>query len=127
MGREIDWASAEVRNGTLTVAMAEPEDDEEAQSPDGWSDYVSGVLDRLGRGGSGWGSIDVGDERIEVESVKPGAESDLRHLLESAVLQANAHFEREGESESDEDDDGPESEDDKRMTEAFRAFGEGGP
>ena len=116
MPREIDWASAEVRDATLTVALT-------GEAPDEWSDYVSDVLDRLERRGGGWGEVSVGDEQIEVQSVTPGAEADLRHLLESAVLQANAHFAREEESEEDEDD-AAESDEDRRMTDSFRSFGE---
>ena len=118
MGREIDWGSAEVVGGTLTVPLA-------GEAPDDWSEYASGVLDRLGSGGSGWGEISFADEHIEVSSVTAGAEADLRHLLESAVLQANAHFERK-EAEEEDDDEDEASAEDKRMTEAFRAFGEGG-
>jgi hypothetical protein len=42
------------------------------------------VIERRYRGGSGWGAIKVGKARLRVDDV------DLRHLLESAVLQANA-------------------------------------
>ena len=43
----------------------------------------------------------------------------LRHLLESAVLQANTAFE-----DDDGEPDDERSEADEQMTDAFRAFGE---
>jgi hypothetical protein len=50
--------------------------------------------------------------------VTAGAEHDLRHLLESAVLPANADL-----APTEADDGADErSEDDVQMTEAFRAF-----
>lgn len=46
------------------------------------------------------------------------AEADLRHLLESAVLQANTAF------DDDDEPDDERSEADEQMTDAFRASGE---
>ena len=111
---EIDWSTAEVRDGTLTVALeGEPSKD--------WSQYAAGVLDRLRRGSEPFGEVEFGKERIEVASVRAGAEADVRHLLESAVLQANAHFAAQDDDQDDADDATAE---DRRMTEALRAFGE---
>jgi len=57
---------------------------------------------------------------VTVEAVSAGAEEDLRHLLDSAVQQANADFAPEAQ-----DDAGDEpSEEDSAMTEAFRSFAE---
>jgi hypothetical protein len=81
------------------------------------SEYASGVLDRLRRGSEPFGDVEIGEERIEVASVTPGAETDVRHLLESAVLQANADLaapEENGEEER--------SDEDQQMTDAFREF-----
>ena len=50
--------------------------------------------------------------------VRPGAEEGLRHLLESALMQANSGLE-EGE---DDDADDELSEEDREMTETFRSF-----
>jgi hypothetical protein len=116
--REIDWSTAEVRDATLTVSVS-------GDAPDDWTDYVSGVLERLDRGTSRWGDIEVEDDEFQVEAVRRGAESDLRHLLESAVLQGNAHFDL-GDDEDDERDDAEEDEDDddhdRQMEEVFRSF-----
>ena len=62
-----------------------------------------------------WGEIDVGKKKLKVDDVEPGAEADLRHFLETAVLQANADpppNEKEGER----------SDADQAMTDAFRSF-----
>jgi hypothetical protein len=76
------------------------------------------VIDRLQRGNERWGAIKVTRKQLRVDGLEPGSEAELRHLLESAVLQANSEFD-----EGDEPDD-ERSEDDQRMTDAFRAFAE---
>ena len=52
--------------------------------------------------------------------MQPGAEADLRHLLDSSLLQANA--------DTDDDVDAPatssRSERDQALTDTFRAFAE---
>jgi hypothetical protein len=80
---EIDWTTAAVRKGRLTVEIA--------GDPGGaWSARVREVAERLDRPGSAWGEIAVKRSTLGVEDVTEGAEADLRHLLDSAVLQANA-------------------------------------
>ena len=113
---EIDWTTASVRDGRLTVGIG--------GEPGGeWSARVRDVVERLDRPGSAWGEIAVKTSTLRVNDVAEGAEADLRHLLESAVLQANAEF-----APDDEDDDGDDegSEQDRAMTAAFRAFAEPG-
>jgi hypothetical protein len=107
----IDWASAEVRGGELTVALAGEAD---AQ----WAERVQAIVERLDRPGSAWGATKVTEATVTVEGVGAGAEEDLRHFLEGAVQQANADYAPEvrddaGEQPSDED---------SAMTEAFRSF-----
>jgi hypothetical protein len=117
--REIDWSTAEVRDATLTVGVT-------GDAPDDWTEYVGGVLDRLDRGTSAWGEIEVDDDQFEVDSIRRGSESDLRHLLESAVLQGNAHFDLsddEGDDDREHDEDDEDDEDvDRQMEETFRSF-----
>jgi hypothetical protein len=109
----IDWASAAVKGGDLTVALAgEPSTD--------WARRVQAILERLERPGSGWGATKVTKTSIAVEAVAAGAEDDLRHLLDSAVQQANADF--AAPEENDDAGDGEPSEADAAMTEAFRSF-----
>jgi hypothetical protein len=82
---------------------------------------LTGVVERLHRGASARGEIKVTKSKLRVDGVEAGTESDLRHFLESAVLQAGANL-----ADEDEDDDRPandeRSEDDQRMIDAFRAF-----
>jgi hypothetical protein len=107
----IDWASAEVRGGELTVALA-------GEASAEWAERVQAVLERLDRPGSAWGATKVTEATVTVEAVSAGAEEDLRHLLDGAIQQANADFAPEA---RDDAADGP-SEQDSAMTEAFRSF-----
>jgi hypothetical protein len=107
----IDWASAAVKDGDLTVELSgEPSTE--------WAKRVQAVLERLERAGSGWGATKVSKTRIQVKGVTAGAEDDLRHLLDGAVQQANADFAAPEEDAGD----GERSEADSAMTEAFRSF-----
>jgi hypothetical protein len=112
---QIDWGSATVDDARLTVPL------DGAPSKE-WVERVERVLDRLlsHGGGGGWGEIKVSKKKLTVQDVADGSESDLRHLLESAVLQANADL------ADDDDDDGggkdERSEADQQKTDAFRAF-----
>ena len=103
----IDWASAEVSEGTLAVALTDKPSKE-------WRERVTAVAERLGRDG-----VEVKKERLVVPGVTPGSEAEVRHLLESAVLQADADL---GEEDSDEGHGDTRSDADREMTEAFRAF-----
>jgi hypothetical protein len=109
----IDWASAEVKGGDLTVALA-------GEANAKWAERVQAIVEHLDRPGSAWGTTKVTKATVTVEAVGAGAEEDLRHLLDGAVQQANADFASE---EQDDAGDGP-SEEDSAMTEAFRSFAE---
>ena len=112
----IDWASAEVKGGELTVALVGEANAE-------WAERVQAVVERLDRPGSGWGATKVTEATVTVEAVGAGAEKDLRHLLDGAVQQANADYAPEAP-----DDAGDEpSEEDSAMTEAFRSFAQDEP
>ena len=108
----IDWASAAVQGGDLTVALA---GDANAE----WAQRVEAVVERLDRGASGWGAVKVTKARVQVEAVAAGTEEELRHLLDSAVQQANADFAEPEESDGSDDE---LSEADRASTEAFRSF-----
>ena len=111
----IDWGSASVDGGRLTVPLAgKPSSEFKSQLKD--------VIARL-HAGSGWGDVKVTKSALRVDAVADGAEGDLRHFLESAVLQANANVAAEDEEEETPGDD--RSEEDRRRTDAFRAFSEG--
>lgn len=111
---QIDWTSAEVSDGELTVAFV-------GEVPKGWVARLKALLERLGQTGSEqWGQIKVSKGKIAVEDLREGSEPDLRHLLESAVLQANADLAPHEEDPVSEES--PERARDGRMTAAFRAF-----
>jgi hypothetical protein len=115
----IDWGSAAVRDGELTVAFA-------GDATSDWTERLEAVIERLQRPSRAWGAIDVKRKKLRVADVTPGSEADLRHLLDSAVLQVNADFapdEPEGDARS-----GDESSDqDREMSEVFRSFAEPQP
>jgi hypothetical protein len=105
---EIDWSGAEVRDAELVVALADkPSRD--------WRDRASGAIALLQRPGQGWDAITVKKNRIVVSGVHEGDEGDVRHFLESIVLQANSG---EGGEDSEQVEDA-----DARMTAAFQSFG----
>lgn len=107
----IDWAGAEVHDGTLTVPLS-------GNAPKAWRERVVAVADRLGHK-----DVEVKKRSLVVGDVHRGGEDELHHLLESAVLQANADLgeDDDGEEGRDEPDD-EASEADREMTAAFRAF-----
>ena len=108
----IDWSSATVKDGELSVELTgEPSTE--------WAKRVQAVLERLERPGSAWGATKVTKTRIQVKAVTAGSEDDLRHLLDGAVQQANADF---AAPEEDDAGDDERSEADSTMTEAFRSF-----
>jgi hypothetical protein len=115
---QIDWAGAAVSDGELTVELA-------GELPKGWAARLRALLERLGQSGTEqWGSIEVAKGRITVGGLAEGAEPDLRHLLESAVLQANSDLAVHEEDQAG-DQESPEQARDGRMTAAFRAFAPG--
>ena len=114
--RAIDWDSATVEDGALTVALT-------GQSSKDWRARFASILTLLGTPHGAWGEVTLAKNRIEVADVRQGSESDLRHFLESVVVQANADTRADGETSGDE----PTEEDgvDAQMTRAFRAFAAG--
>jgi hypothetical protein len=110
---EIDWSQASVDGGSLTVPFA-------GKAPKKWTERLQDVTTSLARGGRGWGEVSIGRKKLRVDEVTAGCEAELRHFLESAVLQTNADV-----PVDDEDDSGEErSEPDQQMTETFRSFAE---
>jgi hypothetical protein len=111
---ELDWASASVKDGELSVDVAGTPNAE-------WARGLEAIVERLHRPGSGWGEVKVAKATLRVASVSPGSEADLRHVLDSAVLQVNTNFAPGEEGEAGNDDDG-RSPEDREMTDAFRSF-----
>ena len=119
--RTIDWAGAEVRDGDVTVELS-------GKSSKEWRERFDTVLRLLGPSGGGWGEVKLTKGSIRVKSLQPRAEHDLRHFLESLVVQVNAELPGEGEGDGD-DQDGAEPLDrgailDAEMTATLRSFAE---
>jgi hypothetical protein len=70
---------------------------------------------RLGRG-------PAHQKAINVPGVQHGSEAELRHLLESAVLQANTDTAPDTPQHDDENDEDHEPDLDELMTAMFRSF-----
>ena len=107
----IDWGTAEVDDGRLTVVVG-------GRHSKGWTERLEEVLERLGRSGNRWGEIEVGKKKLRVAAVERGAEADLRHFLEAAVLQVNA----DEPPKANKNSGGERSDADQEMTDVFRSF-----
>jgi hypothetical protein len=118
--RSIDWASAEVQAATLTVELT-------GARAKAWKQRFERVLALLETAHSRWGEVRVDKQGIQVAEVQPGTETELRHFLESVVLQVNSELPQSEEtqqgSEAEPDLD-EEARADRQMTAAFRAFAE---
>jgi hypothetical protein len=116
--REIDWSSAEIEDARLSVALS-------GSGSKAWKGRFQNVLALLDTPHSGWGEVRLtGKGVIRVRDVRPGAESDLRHFLETVLLQVNSDTVPAGTqpAEQDVEDEPQEPDPDEQMTAAFRAF-----
>jgi hypothetical protein len=105
----IDWSTAEVRDGDLTVMFSEP-----TTAP--LRERMKALVNRLQRPGEPWQGIKVKKDRLIVGGIADSGEDDVRHFVESLVQEANA-AEADGAPEPEQID-----ERDRRMTDAFQAF-----
>src|SRR4030081_1278197 len=95
---KLEWASAEVNDARLTVAL-------DGEVPRGWKQSFEHTVKLLGDGE--WGEVKIKKGAVQVSDVAPGNEEKLRHHLESIVAQANAdHEAREREAHQKKDGDG---------------------
>jgi hypothetical protein len=118
--RTIDWASADVHDGDVTVELS-------GKSSKAWRERFDAVLRLLGGSGGGWGEVKLTKGAIRVKSLQPRAEDDLRHFLESLVVQVNAELPTEQGDGQDDDEAGAEPLDrgailDAEMTATLRSF-----
>jgi hypothetical protein len=123
--RNIDWGSAEVEDSTLTVELT-------GKGSKAWKQRFQSVLALLDTPHSRWGEVHANKAAIHVPEVQPGAEAELRHFLESIVLQVNSELPQPENPDHDEEeaqvDEAAQA--DRQMTAAFRAFADerqGGP
>jgi hypothetical protein len=120
--REIDWASAEVHDGDVTVELS-------GKNSQAWRERFDTVRRLLGGSGGGWGEVKLTKGSIRVKSLQPHAEGDLRHFLESLVVQVNTELPPEEGDGQDDDEAGAEPVDrgailDAEMTATLRSFAE---
>jgi hypothetical protein len=109
----LDWSTAEVRECELTVEIA-------GDPPDGWKDSFNATAALLG--GRDLGTVELKKRSVHVAGITPGNEERVRHLLESAVQQANATHEEAHDDEEREDSSEGEVSADTEMTDRFRSF-----
>jgi hypothetical protein len=113
--REIDWASAEVRRGSVVIGLT-------GKPSKAWSDSFDGVLRLLGHGTGAWGEIEHDKKSIKVQGLQPKAEGDLRHFLEAVVVQVNAELAESPSSDSQSEPSDPQELEDQEMTATLRSF-----
>ena len=117
--RKIDWASAQIRDGSLTVGV-------HGEGAKGWGKDFNGVLALLEKSSHAWGKVSLAKGVITVADVQDGAEEDLRHFLESVVMQVNSDLHLQ-EAPEDRSGDQQTAEDAQRSAEldmaaTFRGF-----
>jgi hypothetical protein len=113
--REIDWGAAEVTADATVLPLT-------GDAAKGWAERFETVVTLLGNGGSGaWGEVSLTKKAIKVTALAPGAEDDLRHFLESVIVQVNSELAPETGEQSDEPQD-PQAARDAEMTEKLRTF-----
>jgi hypothetical protein len=120
---KVDWSSAEVSDGKLTVALS-------AKPPKQWRGAFETTTTLLSAG-SWETTLNAKKGSVSVTPVQPGDEERVRQFVEGAVLQANATLVSEEElfgtpTDDDEQTPDPEASEpsrDERLTGRFREFG----
>src|ERR1700704_3462648 len=114
--RHIEWASAQIEDGTLTVELT-------GKGSKAWRARFENVLALLDTPHTVWDEVRLNKSAVKVAGVRQGTEPELRHFLESVVLQANSDTQpEEPEDDAESDEDGKKSEVDEQMTATFNAF-----
>ncbi len=121
---QLDWSTAEVSGGKLSVSLSDKPDGE-------WAAVFERTALLLDRGT--WPEIKLKKGTITVKDLEEGSEEKLRFFLESVVQEANAEQEpdeadedaSEEETESGAEEADQESDPDREMTDRFRAFASG--
>ncbi|HEV7529760.1 MAG TPA: hypothetical protein VGO29_12760 [Solirubrobacteraceae bacterium] len=110
----IDWENAEVKEGTATVPLS-------GDASKAWNQRFEGVAALLARNDGGWSEIALKKQTIAITQLRPGSEDDLRHFLESVVVQVNSELAPDPEQQTSEPDD-PQAAQDEQMAERLRSF-----
>ena len=114
--RQIDWASAQMKDGRLTVELT-------GKGTKAWRARFENVLRLLDTPHSTWGDVRLNKNVVKVTEVQQGEESGLRHFLESIVLQANSDTQPQALGSAHESEKEDSKQDDDEQTAArFRAF-----
>lgn len=111
--RHIKWSSTQIEDGTFIVELTGP--DSKA-----WSGRFEAVLALLDTPHSGWGEVRLRKKGIQVNQLQQGTEEQLRHLLESIVMQVNTDAGAEENDPESETESEPDS--DEQMAATFRGF-----
>jgi hypothetical protein len=124
-----DRSTPRDRLGERRGARWRSDDRAERQGLQAWRERFDSVLRLLGPSGGGWGEVKLAKGSIRVKSLQPQAAGDLRHFLESLVVQVNAELPTEEGDGQDDDEAGAESSDrgailDAEMTATLRSFAE---
>jgi hypothetical protein len=119
---KLDWSTAEVSDGKLTVALS-------GKPPKEWRDTFERTAALLSRH---WDvSLNSKKGSVQIVSVQPGDEERVRQFAESLVLEANTTLVSEQElfdtAPVEDDEQQPESDAaepsrDERVTDRFREF-----
>lgn len=113
--RQIDWASAQIEDGTLTVELT-------GKGSKAWKARFENVLTLLDTPHTAWSEVRLKKSAVKVAGVQQGVEPELRHFLESVVLQANSDTQPEAPEDDAETDDAGEEDVDEQMTATFKTF-----
>lgn len=113
---KLNWSSAQVQDGELTVEL-------EGDPSDAWQQAFATTSRQLR--GSGWDEPEVEDGSIRVGGLAPGVEDKLRHHLEGLVQQAN-ETERRAQEAQGEEDDGEDGKSEDGKSEDDNGDGEAG-
>ena len=114
--RQIDWASAQIEDGTLTVELT-------GKGSKAWKARFENVLALLDTPHTAWSGVRLNKNAVKVVGVQQGTELELRHFLESVLLQANSDTQPKApEDDAEADDAGEEPDIDEQMTATFKAF-----
>ncbi len=116
--RNIDWGSAQIEQAALTVDLT-------GASSKAWKQRFESVLALLETSHGRWGAMHLNKSGIQVAEVQQGAETELRHFLESIVLQVNSELPQPKEAQQEAEEQthaDQEAQADRQMTAAFRAF-----
>ena len=118
-GIQLDWSTAEVRDGELKVGFSD-------KAPKKWREAFARTAALLSR--DTWQLNELKPGYVRISPIRLGDEERVKHFLEGAALEANTTLVGEEELFASEDADETEEDEaggptpDEQMTARFRAF-----